>query len=81
MIRHHMLNKKMFWGINSFFKNAHSSDFAPQSIVVMLSKVETLTGIEEVMKICELRMRDLVIDESGYSRLWNIYETGVDPTP
>jgi len=32
-------------------------------------KVETLTGIEEVMKICELRMRDLVIDESGYSRL------------
>ena len=50
-------------------QNAHSSDFAPQSIVVMLSKVETLTGIEEVMKICELRMRDLVIDESGYSRL------------
>merc|ERR1711971_98998 len=28
-------------------------------------QVETLTGIEEVMKICELRVRDLVIDNAS----------------
>ena len=31
--------------------------------------VEVHTGIEEVLKICELRMWDLIVDESGYSRL------------
>ena len=31
--------------------------------------VEVLTGIEEVLKICELRMRDLVVDNPVSSRL------------
>ena len=31
--------------------------------------VEVQTGIEEVLKICELRMRDLIVDKSGYSML------------
>ena len=31
--------------------------------------VEVLTGIEEVLKICELRMRDLVVDNPVSSRI------------
>ena len=32
-------------------------------------EVEILTGIQEVLKICELRIRDLVKDECGNSKL------------
>ena len=31
--------------------------------------VEVQTGIDEVLKICQLRMRDLIVDKSGYSML------------
>ena len=38
--------------------------------------VEVLTGIEEVLKICELRMRDLIVDKTGCSRQGYIRKVG-----